>query len=97
MLLDFFLLKIDGKIDVGDASSAERRAAREVRNLLDVRRTHDPRVVNGDIHKELVEIDVLLSVRVDKIVIMVTGNRQDRLAIELGIVEAVQQVNAAGA
>ena len=75
----------------------ERRAARQLDDVLDMGRAHDARVVDGDVHEQLVELDVLLGEGVDQVVVLQPGDRQHRLAVELGVVEAVQQMDAAGA
>ena len=54
-------------------------------------------VVDAHVHEKLVELDVLLRVRVDQVVELKAGDRQHRLAVELGVVEAVEQMNAARA
>ena len=55
---------------------------------------HDPLVIDADIHKELVEGDILLGVSADQIVELQAGDRQHRRPIHLGVVEAIQEVNA---
>ena len=75
----------------------ERGLDRLVDDVDDVRRPHDALVVRGDVHEQLVEIDVLLVVRADQVVEGVAGDRQHRLAVALGVVQAVQQVDAARA
>ena len=62
-----------------------------------VRRPHDPLVVEGDVHVQLVEIEVLLVMSADHVVESVAGDGQHGLAVELRVVETVEQVNAAGA
>jgi hypothetical protein len=59
------------------------------------RRPKNPSVVNGDVFKNPVQVHVLLSVRIDQIVKVMSRNGENRLAVELGIVEPVQQMNAA--
>ena len=68
--LDLLLLEIDGEGDVGHAAIRQRRAARQVRHVLHMGRPHDPRVVDGDVHENLVEFHILLSMRVEQIVIL---------------------------
>ena len=62
-----------------DAALGERGAAGEVDDVLDVRRAHDPRVVDRDIHEQLVELDILLGVRVHQVVELHAGDRQHGL------------------
>ena len=58
---------------------------------------HHPRVVDGDVLEDLVEVEVLLGEGVDQIVIMMSGDGEHRLAVHLGVIEAVEQVDAARA
>ena len=62
-----------------------------------MRRTHDALVEDRDVHEELVEVDVLLVVHADEVVKGVAGDGEDGDLIALGVVEAVEQVDAAGA
>ena len=66
-------------------------------HVVDVRRSHDALVVDGHVHEELVEVHVLLVVRADQVVEGVAGDREHRLAVALGVVQAVEQVDAARA
>ena len=77
------------------AAIGDRRAASKLGHVLDMRRPHDARIVDADIHEELVQLHVLLGVGVEKIVELKSGNRDHRSAVELGVVKAVQQVDAA--
>src|ERR1051326_1492636 len=60
-------------------------------------RPHNSLVIGGDIKVELVEGDILLRVRPDEIVELKSGDRQNRLAVELRVIKTIQEVNAAGA
>ena len=84
-----------GNVDVRDAARGQRGLDGLVDDVDDVGRPHDPLVVGGDVHEQLVEVDVLLVVRADQVVEGVAGDRQHRLAVALGVVEAVEQVDAA--
>ena len=75
----------------------KRRLDRLVHHVVDVGRPHDALVVDGHVHEQLVEVHVLLVVRADQVVEGVPGDRQHRLAVALGVVQAVEQVDAAGA
>ena len=68
---------------------AERGTAGEVSHGFDMRKSHDARVVDRDIHKKFVEIDVLLCMCADKVMIMVAGNRQHRLSVELRVIQTI--------
>src|SRR5204863_1249026 len=90
-------LYVDGKIDMRYSAVSERGSAGEVGDLLDVGGSHDTGVVHRDVHEDSIEIDVLLSMRIDEIVEMMSRDRKHRLPVELGIVETVEQVQATGA
>src|SRR5205814_3193160 len=60
-----------------------------------MRRAHDARVVDAGIDEGLVELDVLLREGVDEIVKLQAGDRQHRGAVELRVIEPVEQMNAA--
>ena len=68
-----------GHGDVRHAAAGQRRAAGELDDVLDVRRAHDPRVVDADVHEQLVELDVLLRVGADQVVVLQAGDREHRL------------------
>jgi hypothetical protein len=89
------LLDVLGDGDVRHGAPAQRRADRLVHHVLDVGRPHDALVVQGDVHVDLVEIDVLLEVGADEVVEGVAGDGQHGLAVVLGVVQTVEQVDAA--
>ena len=97
LLLALHLLKINRDGDVRNLPIGERHTAGEIHYILNVSWSHDALVVNRDIDKELVERDVLLRVSSDEIVILQASDGQHRSAVELGIIETIQQVNSAGA
>ena len=78
------------------AAACQRAPAGETRHRCYVALPHDAGVVDRNVHEHAVEVHVLLRVRVDEVVVMVSGDGQNRLAIELGIVEAIQQVQPPG-
>ena len=96
-LRHLLLLEVGREGDVGDLAVAQRRAAGEVGEILDVIGAHDALVEDGDVHEELVELDVLLGEGADQVVIVHAGDREHGLAVELGVVEAVEEVDPAGA
>jgi hypothetical protein len=61
----------------------------------DMVRTHDTRVVNGDVHEYLVEFHVLLRMGVNQVVILQARDGQNRLAVKLRVVQTVQQMQPA--
>src|SRR5207248_6598454 len=97
LLFDFFFLQVHRNGDVGDAAIGERGAAGEIHDVFHVGGAHDAFVEDGDIHKKLVEGDILLGEGADEVVILQSGNGQHRRLVELGVVKAIEQVNAARA
>src|SRR3979490_858729 len=73
---------------------ARSGSAGELHDVFDMRRPHDAGVVDTDIHEQLVELDVLLGVGVHEVVILQTGDGEHGRAVELGVIEPVQQMNA---
>ena len=57
-------------------------------------RTHHSLVESGDVHENLVQIDILLVMRANEVMESMAGNRQNGLAVTLRIVEPVQKVNS---
>ncbi len=96
-LLHFLDLNIDGDGDVGDAALLDGGADGEVGNAFHVGAAHDALVVDGDILVELVEGDILLGEGADEVGVLHAGDGEDGLAVHFGVVEAVEQMNAAGA
>ena len=66
------------------------RPAGLVGHVLDVRHPHDPGRVDGHVGEHPVQVHVLLGVGVDQVVEVVAGDRQDRLAVALGVIEAIE-------
>jgi hypothetical protein len=85
-LLYFHLLYIDREADVRHGAIGERGAAGEVRQVLDVRRSHHALVILRDVHKSLVEFDVLLRESSDQVVKLHSGDGEHRSAVELGVI-----------
>jgi len=75
-------------------AAARGCAARELHDVFNVRRSHDARVVNADVHEQLVELDILLGVGVHEVMILQAGDGEHWRAVELGVVEPVQQMNS---
>ena len=96
VLPGFLLLEVRGEGDVRNAAVGEGVAAGEVRDLLDVGGAHHPGVVTATSAKT----DgghVLLAVGIHQVVVLVPGDGEDGLAVHLGVVQAVQEVEGAGA
>src|SRR5437870_1521102 len=96
LFFDFFFLQVHGNGDVGNAAIGERGAAGEIHDVFHVGGAHDAFVEDGDIHKKLVEGHILLGESADEVVVLQSGNGQHRRLVELGVVKAVEQMNAAG-
>src|SRR6185437_14650580 len=91
------LLHVFGDGDVAHAVTAEGGLDGGVDHVDDVGGSHDALVVDGDIHVELVEVHILLVAGADEVVEGVAGDGEHGLAVALGVVEAVEEVDAAGA
>src|SRR5437667_9190681 len=93
-LLDLLFLKINRKCDVGNAVISHSSSTSQVGDVLYVRGTHDSLIENSNIHEKFVKCYILLCVGSDEIVELQSSDRQHRLAVELGIVESVQEMDA---
>ena len=91
-----YILNIGRDGDVCDAPIGESSPACQVDSVRHMSRAHDPVVVHANVDEQLVEFHILLGVRIDQIVISEASNGQDRLSIQLRIIEAVQQVDTSG-
>src|SRR5262245_19202633 len=79
---------------MGYAAAVERRLDRFVHEVIDVRRPHHALVIHGHVHKQFVEVHVLLGVSADQIVEGVAGYGEHRLHVALGVVKAIEQMNS---
>jgi hypothetical protein len=86
------LLKIHGKGNMRHRAISQGRAAGQIHNIFDVGGSHNPFVVLRHINKELVECDILLRVGANQVVKLKTGDGQNRSAIELGVIESVEEM-----
>src|SRR5919109_4660743 len=57
---------------------------------------HHARIVNGNVHIELIEFDILLGECAEQVVKLKSGDSEHRLPIKLGIIKPVEKVNASG-
>ena len=76
-------LGVHRKCQVGDSTTSERRPYSQVRGGHDVRRPHNPLVVEADVLEDVVEIDVLLVVGANQIVVGHADDGQDGRLIQL--------------
>src|SRR5256885_333376 len=97
VLVEFLVLQIDGTTDVRDAAGRERGAARRVDERACVPGAEDLLVVGGDVLEERQQIDFLLVPHAHEVVVGLPGDGEHRRAIELRVVEAVEQVNGSRA
>jgi hypothetical protein len=95
--IDLQLLHVDRHRQVRYASIGKCCPASQIRNILDVVRTHNACVVCRHIDEKLVQLDVLLAVSVDEVVVLKPRDRQDWLSIQFRVIKTVQQMNAARA
>ncbi len=79
---------------MGHATARQSGADGQLHDVLGVGRAHDPAIVDRHVHEQLVELHVLLGMGVDQVVELQAGDRQHRLAVQLGVIEAVQEVDA---
>jgi len=91
------VLKVNRNAQMRYAAISESRAASQHGNILQVLGAHAARVINTHIHEKLVELHILLAPRFRQIVELHAGYGQHWLPVQFGVVEAVQQVDAAGA
>ena len=97
VVLDCLFLDVDRAGDVRDAASESAARQRGVDQRCDVRGAEDLLVVDGDVLEQRQQVDFLLIVRADQVVVRLAGDREHRRAVHLGVVQAVQQVDGAGA
>src|ERR1041384_5523899 len=94
-LLHFLFLQVHWKGNMRYSVISKGRSARQVCDVLHMGRPHNALVEHGDIHKKLVERNVLLRESADEIVKLKPGNGKHRLVVKFGIIESIQQVNPA--
>ena len=80
---------------MGDSPEIQSGSARKVGNISHMGAAHDACVVNRHIAEQSVEIDVLLGVRINQVVESVSGDGQNRLAVEFRVIQAIEQMNSA--
>ena len=95
VLRDRLVLHVDRHGDMRHAAIGERSPAGERHDIGRMGRAHDARVVDGDVHVKLVELHVLLREGVEKVVELEAGDGEHRRLIEFGVIESVQEMDAA--
>src|SRR6185437_555342 len=91
------LLNIFWDCDVTDSASRQGSLNGLVHDIIHMRGAHHALVVFADVHEELVQINVLLVMSADQIMKGMASNCQHWLTVALGVVQTIEQVNAAGA
>src|SRR5687768_7762521 len=89
--IDLQFLKVYRNRDMSHASLCQRCAASLIGEVLYVIGSHHSLVEDTCIDEELIELHILLRKRPDQIVIMQTCESKHWLAIELGIVQPVEE------
>ena len=89
------LLHVFGNCHVRDRSPRQRRLDRFIHHIDYMGWPHHSLVIGRHVHKQLVEIDILLIVGADQIVEGMASNREHRLSVTLRVVETIEQVDAA--
>jgi hypothetical protein len=56
-------------------------------------RAHDPLVEDGHVLEQVIRVDVLLIVRPDEVVVGHAGDGEDGHTVQLGVIEAIEQVD----
>jgi hypothetical protein len=74
----------------------ERGAAGHVDHVLHMRGAHDALIELRHIGEHFVELHVLLRIGADEVVVLQAGDGEHGLAVELGVVKPVQEMQAAG-
>ena len=84
--LNFHFLEVDGESDVTYGAIRESDAHSEIHDVFDMSRSHNALIAGRDVHVETIQSDILLGVGPDQIVKLQSGERQNGLAIHLGVV-----------
>ena len=96
VLRDRLVLHVDRYGDMRHATIGERGPTGERHDIGSMGRAHDPRVVDGDVHVKLVELDVLLREGMEQVVELEAGDGEHRRLIQFGVIKSVQEMNPAG-
>src|SRR5438552_10770857 len=80
---------------MGHSSPGECGLDRLIHYICDVGRPHHALIVDRNVYEEFVEVYVLLIVRAYKVVKGMAGDGEHRLAVALGVIPDVEQMNAA--
>ena len=86
-----------GKVMWRHRAAGQRVPDREVDQRRDLRRVGDHHVVLGDVLEQLLQVHLLLVAGAEQRRLLHAGDRQHRRVVELGVVQPVEQVDAARA
>ena len=89
------LLNVHGEGQVGDVASGQGRADGQVHERGNADRDVDHRVVGGQIHEHPVQVHLLLVAGAEVRGGLHPGDRQHRGVVQLGVVEPVDEMQAA--
>jgi hypothetical protein len=89
-------LDVVGERQVGDAAVGQGVAGGDVHHARDLLGVGDQQVVGGHVVEEPVDLHLLLVVGAQHRGLLHAGERQHRRVVELGVVEAVEEVDRAG-
>lgn len=93
--LGLLLLDVVGDDDRGDPAGGQRGLEGPVDDVPGLARVHDHLAVLGDVREQLVESDLLLVVGAQRQPLLLAHHRHDGLVVELGVVQAVEEVHGA--
>jgi hypothetical protein len=85
--------QVDRTTDVRDTAERQGRATAGIDERADVTRAKDLLVVDGDVLEQRQQVHFLLIMRTDQIVIGLAGQREDRSAVHLRVVQTVQEMD----
>src|ERR1700761_3607383 len=88
-------LHVDGNRNMSDAPLLDRRPYSEIGYRFHVSAAHHAVVITGDIDEEFIELNILLLEGPCYIIKLHSGDGQYWLLIHLGVVQSVQQMDAA--
>src|SRR5947209_20301118 len=91
------ILKVNRQCDMCHLPLAQCGSAVKIGYIFNVRWPHDPRVIRSYIHEQPVESYILLCERVVQVMKRKASDCKHRLAVQLGIIKTIEQVNASGA
>src|SRR6185437_3793787 len=91
------VLNVSGEADVGYFAIDRSRAAGKLHYVFHMRWSHHSRVVGCNVHEKPVRCDILLGKGVAEIVKGHSSDREHWLAIKLGVIKSVEQVNCSRA